>query len=174
MWFYCDACGDSIKKPKLHAHLKQCYTSGFSCIDCSRAFDTSSVHGHTSCVTEHEKYAQGATKPGGYASGGFYSSDGGEKRSVDGGETSGGEVVGQMYLSTRAPWRCEAPICESWCDAKCACHHYSRLNSHAYHIRSSTNCQSDSRHRHSCNTSPQQLTHPRTHTGTIYTYCCSH
>ena len=46
-----------------------------------------------------------------------------------------------------APWRCEAPMCESWCDAKCACHHYSRLNRHAYHVRSSTNCQSDSRHR---------------------------
>lgn len=30
-----------------------------------------SVKGHVKCVTEHEKYAQGATKPGGYAAQGF-------------------------------------------------------------------------------------------------------
>jgi hypothetical protein len=29
------------------------------------------LQGHTQCVTEHEKYALGATKPGGYAAGGF-------------------------------------------------------------------------------------------------------
>ena len=39
----------------------------FTCIDCSRSFDIHTVNSHTSCVTEHEKYALGATKAGGYA-----------------------------------------------------------------------------------------------------------
>ena len=117
-WFYCDACGDSIKKPKLHAHLHQCYTSGFTCIDCSRTFDTTSVHSHTSCVTEHDKYAKGATKPGGFAAKGFYSGDGGKE---DAGPS--GEIVGEAWLSTRPPWRCDA------CNV--ACTSRATLESHA-------------------------------------------
>ena len=30
------------------------------------------MQGHTSCVTEDQKYAKGATKPGGFASTGFF------------------------------------------------------------------------------------------------------
>lgn len=29
---------------------------------------------HTTCVTEHDKYAKGATKPGGFAAQGFFGS----------------------------------------------------------------------------------------------------
>jgi cell growth-regulating nucleolar protein len=109
-WFYCDDCGDSIKKPKITQHCHQCSASKFTCIDCSATFDRHTVQArckglcrnhailrfsqlscgppsflhlkgwcapraamqsHTQCVTEHEKYALGATKPGGYAASGF-------------------------------------------------------------------------------------------------------
>lgn len=109
-WFYCDACGDSVKKPKVAGHMQQCYTSSFTCIDCSRQFDCSSVHGHTQCVTEHDKYAKGATKPGGFAEKGYY----------DGGRAGNGEaskdVVGAEFLSTSAPWVCQ--VCNVTCTSR--------------------------------------------------------
>eukprot|EP00887_Chlorella_sp_A99_P007445 scaffold2.g7445.t1 len=58
VWFYCDDCGDT---PKLNGHYAQCSATSFTCIDCSRTFDRSSVHNHTTCVTEHEKYAQASS-----------------------------------------------------------------------------------------------------------------
>lgn len=72
-WFQCEDCGDSIKKPKLAQHCNGgCSASRFTCIDCSRTFDRHSVQAHNSCVTEHDKYAKGATKPGGFAEKGFF------------------------------------------------------------------------------------------------------
>ena len=111
-WFYCDACGDSIKKPKVLAHLNQCYTSSFTCIDCSRQFDPSSVAGHTQCVTEHDKYAKGATKPGGFAEKGFYEEGGKKQGSGDG----GGGISGEEFLSTRPPWCCS--VCNVTCTSR--------------------------------------------------------
>ena len=61
-WFMCESCGETLKKPKVKAHAHRCAADAFSCIDCSATFDRWSVHGHVSCVTEHEKYALGATK----------------------------------------------------------------------------------------------------------------
>jgi cell growth-regulating nucleolar protein len=110
-WFYCDVCGDSIKKPKVAQHCMQCRNATFTCIDCSRPFDQSTVHGHTSCVTEHEKYAQGATKPGGFASGGFYGD--GAAAGQQNGSAGGGGPEGLEFLSTRAPWKCS--ICNVNC-----------------------------------------------------------
>ncbi|KAL0019178.1 hypothetical protein WJX79_010919 [Trebouxia sp. C0005] len=72
VWFVCDDCGDSIKKPKVPQHLQQCSASRFTCLDCSRSFDRHTVKGHATCVTEVDKYAKGATKPGGYAAQGYY------------------------------------------------------------------------------------------------------
>jgi len=109
-WFYCDICGDSVKKPKVAAHCNQCRHATFTCIDCSRPFNQTTVHGHTSCVTEHEKYAQGATKPGGFASGGFYGDGTTEQQN---GVGSSGGVEGLEFLSTRAPWKCS--ICNVNC-----------------------------------------------------------
>ena len=93
VWFTCDDCGDSIKKPKLQQHMNSCSARGFTCIDCSACFDRRSVQGHTQCVTEHEKYALGATKPGGYAATGYAAQQGsgGAKPAADGGC---GRVVG--------------------------------------------------------------------------------
>eukprot|EP00890_Picochlorum_soloecismus_P006386 jgi/Picsp_1/6749/NSC_04090-R1_protein len=111
-WFYCDACGDSIKKPKVLAHLNQCYTSSFTCIDCSRQFDPSSVAGHTQCVTEHDKYAKGATKPGGFAEKGFY--EGGDGQ--EGGKKGSASISGEEFLSTRPPWSCS--VCNVICTSR--------------------------------------------------------
>ena len=112
-WFYCDDCGDSIKKPKVAAHCRGCSACSFTCIDCSRQFDQRSVHMHTKCVTEHEKYAEGATKPGGFASKGFYG-DGGETSSQGNGEN--GTVMGEEFLSQRAPWKCS--VCNVTCTSQ--------------------------------------------------------
>ena len=96
VWFSCEDCGDSIKKvqhslslhvnhfcplngkqgstqtrliavqPKLQAHMSQCSATRLTCIDCNVTFRRSDVKGHTKCVTEHEKYAQGLTKAPGF------------------------------------------------------------------------------------------------------------
>lgn len=62
----------TLLQPKVAGHMSGCSASGFSCLDCSRHFDRRSVASHTSCVTEHQKYALGATKAGGFASEGFF------------------------------------------------------------------------------------------------------
>ncbi|EJD03068.1 uncharacterized protein FOMMEDRAFT_168139 [Fomitiporia mediterranea MF3/22] len=60
--FQCDACQDVVKKPKLDAHSYRCYSS-FTCVDCSKTFHTSAEwKGHTSCISEAEKYQKGLYK----------------------------------------------------------------------------------------------------------------
>ncbi|KAI0256333.1 hypothetical protein BJV78DRAFT_457350 [Lactifluus subvellereus] len=54
--FHCDACTDVVKKPKLDHHYGRCRAS-FTCIDCSATFaGPAQWKGHTTCVTEAEKY----------------------------------------------------------------------------------------------------------------------
>lgn len=38
-WFYCDQCGDTVKKPKIPQHISQCGGWHYTCIDCSASFD---------------------------------------------------------------------------------------------------------------------------------------
>ncbi|KAH8995747.1 hypothetical protein EDB92DRAFT_1845913 [Lactarius akahatsu] len=60
--FQCDACTDVVKKPKLDRHYDQCRAS-FTCIDCSATFAAPSQwKGHTSCITEAEKYQKSLYK----------------------------------------------------------------------------------------------------------------
>ncbi|WVQ98737.1 hypothetical protein IAU59_005868 [Kwoniella sp. CBS 9459] len=57
--FQCDACADTVKKPKLDQHRSRCHSS-FTCLDCSTTFrNPAEYKGHTTCVSEAEKY-QGA------------------------------------------------------------------------------------------------------------------
>ena len=65
---------------------------------------------HTTCVTEHDKYAKGATKPGGYAASGFYGSEGPVKAS------DASAAAGLEFLSTRPPWKCT--ICNVSCTSQ--------------------------------------------------------
>jgi hypothetical protein len=59
-------------------------------------------------VTEHEKYALGATKPGGFAEKGFADSGAAAGGPAAGGPAKGtaGEAVGLEFLATRPPWIC--------------------------------------------------------------------
>ncbi|KAI9442545.1 hypothetical protein H4582DRAFT_1929098 [Lactarius indigo] len=62
--FFCfyAACTDVVKKPKLDRHYDQCRAS-FTCIDCSATFaGPSQWKGHTSCITEAEKYQKSLYK----------------------------------------------------------------------------------------------------------------
>ena len=60
---------------------------------------------HNACVTEHEKYAKGATKPGGHAANGFFSTN--AAGSAANAEKASDDVIaGAEFLSTRPPWKC--------------------------------------------------------------------
>ena len=65
---------------------------------------------HTTCVTEHDKYAKGATKPGGFAAGGFYGSG---KAAAEDGQAA---AAGLEFLSSRPPWKCN--ICNISCTSR--------------------------------------------------------
>ena len=116
MWFICDDCGDTIKKPQLKKHFNACSASILSCVDCGQEFNRHTVQGHTTCVTEHEKYALGATKPGGKASA-FNGTAAKEKMGGQTGPFRGEErtddIIGREYLATKAPWLC------SCCNIEC-------------------------------------------------------
>ena len=121
VWFVCDDCGDSIKKPALKKHFNNCSASRLSCVDCGAKFDRYTVQLHTKCVTEHEKYALGATKkPGGKAnvvSGASTKACGDARTSCSRSSNSSSEekekIVGREYLATEAPWMC------SCCNVEC-------------------------------------------------------
>ncbi|KAF8513109.1 hypothetical protein BU17DRAFT_53523, partial [Hysterangium stoloniferum] len=56
-------CTDVVKKPKLDQHRLRCHSS-FTCIDCSNTFTTpADWKGHTSCVSEEQKYQKSLYKP---------------------------------------------------------------------------------------------------------------
>ncbi|KAL4073722.1 hypothetical protein J3A83DRAFT_4090767 [Scleroderma citrinum] len=55
-------CGDVVKKPKLDTHYARCHAP-FDCIDCSTTFHApAEFKGHTSCITEAEKYQKSLYK----------------------------------------------------------------------------------------------------------------
>lgn len=54
--FECQRCNETVKKPKLARHLETCGSSYVSCIDCSKVFAWNEWEGHTSCVSEAQKY----------------------------------------------------------------------------------------------------------------------
>ncbi|WIA20011.1 hypothetical protein OEZ85_005882 [Tetradesmus obliquus] len=99
--------------PKLVNHFRMCGGHAFTCVDCSRTFDRQSAQGHSTCVSEHEKYALGATKPGGYAAQGY--NDGAQAAAAPAAAAAGGEqeVIGLQFLAERPPWRC------SCCNVSC-------------------------------------------------------
>lgn len=51
-----------VKKPKLDTHRGRCHSS-FDCIDCHTTFNNAGEYkGHTSCISEAEKYQKGLYK----------------------------------------------------------------------------------------------------------------
>jgi cell growth-regulating nucleolar protein len=67
-------------------------------------------------VTEHEKYALAATKPGGYASAGLAAGGGAAGPTGGGGAGGEGEASGLEFLSERPPWRCS--VCNVGCTSR--------------------------------------------------------
>lgn len=56
VYFECQQCNETVKKPKLAKHLEMCGSHYVSCIDCNKVFDWQSWESHTSCVSEAQKY----------------------------------------------------------------------------------------------------------------------
>ncbi|KFK40303.1 hypothetical protein AALP_AA3G357500 [Arabis alpina] len=56
VWFQCEDCGESLKKPKLPSHFRMCRATKLSCIDCGEMFGRDTAQGHNQCITEAEKY----------------------------------------------------------------------------------------------------------------------
>ncbi|KAJ1967640.1 hypothetical protein H4R35_006654 [Dimargaris xerosporica] len=67
--FVCNACQETLKKPKLDQHRQRCRNAQFCCIDCSREFYGTEYRQHTSCISEAEKYQKALYKPKGKANG---------------------------------------------------------------------------------------------------------
>ncbi|CUS14534.1 unnamed protein product [Tuber aestivum] len=61
--FSCEICSDILKKPKLDSHAARCRGAYYTCIDCSKTFVEGQWKGHTSCVSEAEKYQGSFYKP---------------------------------------------------------------------------------------------------------------
>ncbi|KAK0448704.1 hypothetical protein EV421DRAFT_1479658 [Armillaria borealis] len=60
--FHCNGCDDVVTKPKLMAHWNRCYAQ-VDCLDCSKTFNNpGEFKGHTSCVSEAEKYEKSVYK----------------------------------------------------------------------------------------------------------------
>ncbi|EDO48698.1 predicted protein [Nematostella vectensis] len=63
--FICNACGQSIRKNQVEKHYqtvcRNCEV--LSCIDCGKDFHGDGYAGHTSCITEAEKYQGKLFKP---------------------------------------------------------------------------------------------------------------
>lgn len=56
VYFECQKCNETIKKPKLAKHLLSCRSEWVSCIDCLKVFRWDEWEKHTSCVSEAQKY----------------------------------------------------------------------------------------------------------------------
>ena len=122
VWFVCDDCGDSIKKPALKKHFNNCSASRLSCVDCGAEFDrycgaiTHEVRDRTREVRargdqagrEGERCFRRFNQGGGDArtscSRSSNSSRAGEEKE---------KIVGREYLATEAPWMC------SCCNVEC-------------------------------------------------------
>ncbi|KAJ0254216.1 hypothetical protein HA466_0107530 [Hirschfeldia incana] len=93
VWFQCEDCGASLKKPKLPSHFRTCRASRLSCIDCGETFGQDSVQGHNQCITEAEKYG-----PKGQSKGTPAKPKDGSKQQPD--------FDINVGLSNRYPWFC--------------------------------------------------------------------
>lgn len=65
-------------------------------------FSQRDAKAHNTCVTEHQKYAEGATKPGGMIGSGPTTNGGLLDRSNE----VQGTTVGAEFLATSWPWKC--------------------------------------------------------------------
>ena len=50
--FVCNACQETIKKPKLDQHRQRCFHAQFACVDCMKDFYGDEYRTHTQCISE--------------------------------------------------------------------------------------------------------------------------
>lgn len=82
------------------------------------------VQAHTSCVTETQKYVEGATKAGGSAANGFYEHK--QPKSLS-------QAVGTEYLSQRPPWQCK--LCKVSCTSEATLLAHAKGTKHGRRVR---------------------------------------
>eukprot|EP00727_Mastigamoeba_balamuthi_P006421 m51a1_g24 hypothetical protein (188) ;mRNA; r:106267-107062 len=57
VFFQCEGCGESVRKPKAEQHAWSCRAfAGFTCIDCLKRFPGDTFKTHNTCITESDKY----------------------------------------------------------------------------------------------------------------------
>lgn len=62
VYFICQGCQETLKKPACEKHLMQkrnCWGCGFTCVDCGVCFGPDDWKAHNQCISEEKKY-QGA------------------------------------------------------------------------------------------------------------------
>ncbi|KAK9899715.1 hypothetical protein P389DRAFT_164781 [Cystobasidium minutum MCA 4210] len=59
--FSCNACQDTLKKPKLVQHFQRCHAP-FTCLDCNKEMWDGEFQKHTTCISEAEKYEKSVYK----------------------------------------------------------------------------------------------------------------
>lgn len=58
VFFTCDGCGESVKKPSVEKHRWTCKRShALSCMDCNKVFRDDEYKNHVKCISEEQKYA---------------------------------------------------------------------------------------------------------------------
>lgn len=60
--FSCEVCNDTVLKKKCDQHKQRCRGAYYTCIDCSVTFQGNDYRGHTSCISEAEKYEKALYK----------------------------------------------------------------------------------------------------------------
>ena len=59
VYFECQGCSETLKKPAVRKHLARCCGQSVTCVDCGVTFYGDDWDKHTSCISEAKKY-QGA------------------------------------------------------------------------------------------------------------------
>ena len=61
IYFQCESCYETLKKKQVEPHyLHQCKNAHkFTCLTCQKHFDRETIKGHTSCISEDDKYKKG-------------------------------------------------------------------------------------------------------------------
>ncbi|GJP31515.1 hypothetical protein CLOM_g19704 [Closterium sp. NIES-68] len=135
VWFQCEDCGETLKKPKLNAHFGRCSAYKLACIDCGVTFDQRSVQSHTTCMTEMEKFGPKGPNAANTNAGG---------RPPAGGKGKGGGAAAEgddgfdyhMGLSSRPPWSCS--LCKVNATSKETLESHSEGKKHRSKVRGAT------------------------------------
>lgn len=64
VYFVCEGCNETLKKNQVEKHASRCrQCHAVTCVDCSQTFYGNDFEGHTTCISEAEKYEGSLFKP---------------------------------------------------------------------------------------------------------------